>query len=285
MPEFEDSWAYNTIGSPFPDNPVRVKGQQNMYVALWYKFGKPIHGRAWNDNGNVECSFAYSKVELTGKRDLGGQIQILTSAEQDAEAQFNAKGFWYDWQPYKNKENPNLQLVRCGQSAPMIMNASDGTTLLGYIDMGTEVASVGYKGKNEQISGGPVQDMLVLYRNTIAPDSTIKVIEDTWIDIKYRDPFPIGKKPIAAADRKLKNDDGTESFSYVALWYKHGTPVFGRAYPDNGDKVLASFGYEGQENAGAEIGSFQMIVAPTNVCRSLFIIPKCIKFIDKIRPK
>lgn len=63
--EFEDTWAYNTIGSPFPDNPVRVKGQQNMYVALWYKFGKPIHGRAWNNNGNVECSFPYSKVCLT----------------------------------------------------------------------------------------------------------------------------------------------------------------------------------------------------------------------------
>lgn len=60
--EFEDTWAYNTIGSPFPDNPVRVKGQQNMYVALWYKFGRPIHGRAWNNNGNVECSFPYSKV-------------------------------------------------------------------------------------------------------------------------------------------------------------------------------------------------------------------------------
>lgn len=62
--EFEDTWAYNTIGSPFPDNPVRVKGQQNMYVALWYKFGKPIHGRAWNNNGNVECSFPYSRVGL-----------------------------------------------------------------------------------------------------------------------------------------------------------------------------------------------------------------------------
>lgn len=60
--EFEDQWAYNTIGSPFPDNPVRVQGEQNMYVALWYKFGRPIHGRAWNNNGNVECSFPYSKV-------------------------------------------------------------------------------------------------------------------------------------------------------------------------------------------------------------------------------
>ena len=33
-----------------------------MYVALWYKHGKPCHGRAWNNNGVVECSFPYSKV-------------------------------------------------------------------------------------------------------------------------------------------------------------------------------------------------------------------------------
>lgn len=112
------------------------------------------------------------------------------------------------------------------------------------------------------------QDMMVLFRNTMAPDS-VPVIEDTWIDIKYRDPFPANKNPIPAANRKVKNDDGTEMFQYVALWYKHGEPVFGRAYPDCSDKVLASFGYNGQENAGAEIGSFQMVIAPPNVS-SLF---------------
>ncbi|KHN87633.1 hypothetical protein Tcan_06380 [Toxocara canis] len=262
--EFEDAWAYNTIGSPFPDNPVRVKGQQNMYVALWYKFGKPIHGRAWNNNGNVECSFPYSKVELTGARDLGGQIQILTAVEQDPSTMFQKAGFWYEWRPYKDREKSHLQLVRCGQSCPMIMNSKDGKTLLGYLDMGTDVASVGNNGKSEQISGGPVQDMLVLFRNTMAPDA-VPIIEDTWIDIRYRDPFPANKNPIPAANRKVKNDDGTEMFQYVALWYKHGEPVFGRAYPDCSDKVLASFGYNGQENAGAEIGSFQMVVAPPNL--------------------
>ncbi|KAJ1375016.1 hypothetical protein KIN20_038239 [Parelaphostrongylus tenuis] len=64
------------LSAPFPDNPVRVPGQQNMYVALWHKNGKPIHGRAWNNKGGVECSFPYSKVELYGAKDLGGQSRF-----------------------------------------------------------------------------------------------------------------------------------------------------------------------------------------------------------------
>uniref|UniRef100_A0AC35G3N0 Uncharacterized protein n=1 Tax=Panagrolaimus sp. PS1159 TaxID=55785 RepID=A0AC35G3N0_9BILA len=56
-PPKEDTWAFQPIGSPFPDNPVKAMGQQNMYVALWYKHGKPVHGRAWNNGGVVECSF------------------------------------------------------------------------------------------------------------------------------------------------------------------------------------------------------------------------------------
>lgn len=75
-PPKEDEWAFGPIGSPFPDNPVRVLGQPNMYVALWYKYGVPIHGRAWNNGGVLECSFPYKKAELTGIKDLGGQIQV-----------------------------------------------------------------------------------------------------------------------------------------------------------------------------------------------------------------
>ena len=50
----------------------------NQYVALWYKNGKPVSGRAWNNGGVVECSFPYKSAELTGKAQLGGKIQILT---------------------------------------------------------------------------------------------------------------------------------------------------------------------------------------------------------------
>ncbi|KAK0407599.1 hypothetical protein QR680_003487 [Steinernema hermaphroditum] len=60
------------IGSPFPENPVMVLGQQNIYVALWYKYGKPIHGRAWNN----------AKVY---------------------EGENNTLGFWYEWIQYKDR--------------------------------------------------------------------------------------------------------------------------------------------------------------------------------------
>ena len=49
-----------------------------------------MHGRAWNNDGGVECSFPYNKVELTGKKDLGGQIQILTY-----KGDYNSLGYWF----------------------------------------------------------------------------------------------------------------------------------------------------------------------------------------------
>ncbi|GMS95731.1 hypothetical protein PENTCL1PPCAC_17906, partial [Pristionchus entomophagus] len=45
------TWAFQPIGSPFPEAPVKAQGEQNQYVALWYKNGKPIHGRSWNNQG------------------------------------------------------------------------------------------------------------------------------------------------------------------------------------------------------------------------------------------
>uniref|UniRef100_A0AC34R0E9 Uncharacterized protein n=1 Tax=Panagrolaimus sp. JU765 TaxID=591449 RepID=A0AC34R0E9_9BILA len=62
----EDTWAFQPIGAPSPDNPVKFLGQQNKYVPLWYKHGKPIHGRAWNNGGVVERFIPYLKAELTG---------------------------------------------------------------------------------------------------------------------------------------------------------------------------------------------------------------------------
>uniref|UniRef100_A0A915CTJ9 Uncharacterized protein n=1 Tax=Ditylenchus dipsaci TaxID=166011 RepID=A0A915CTJ9_9BILA len=52
----EDTWAFQLYGTPFPEMPVKCFGQQNQYVAL--------------------C-FPYSKAELTGTRDLKGEIQVL----------------------------------------------------------------------------------------------------------------------------------------------------------------------------------------------------------------
>ena len=76
--QVEDAWSWVNIGDPFPPGPIRVTGEQNQYVALWYKHGKPVTGRAWNNEGVVECSFPYKNAELKGKAQLGGKIQILS---------------------------------------------------------------------------------------------------------------------------------------------------------------------------------------------------------------
>uniref|UniRef100_A0AC35FE86 Uncharacterized protein n=1 Tax=Panagrolaimus sp. PS1159 TaxID=55785 RepID=A0AC35FE86_9BILA len=253
----EDTWAFQPIGAPFPDAPVRVPGQQNMYVALWYKHGKPIHGRSWNESGQVQCSFPYNKKELTGTRDLGGQIQILTY-----NGDYNSLGYWYQWLPFKAREQPGLELVRCGQSAPVLMRAPNGKDYLGYLDMGTDIASCSFDGKAIEIAGGPVQDLLVIFRNLRPPPTGVKIVDDVWIDIKYNDIFPKKDIVMPADNRQLKQEDGRSMFQYVALWYKHGNPVFGRAFPSEADKVLAHFGFENQENAGPEIGSLQMLALP-----------------------
>ncbi|KJH49514.1 hypothetical protein DICVIV_04348 [Dictyocaulus viviparus] len=252
----EDTWAFQPIGAPFPDNPVRVPGQQNMYVALWYKHGKPIHGRAWNNNGGVECSFGYSKAELTGAKDLGGQIQILTY-----KGDFNSLGYWYEWLPVKTRlaGEAHRELVRCGQSTPVIMTCKDGKQRLGYLDLGTEVALVGVGGKTESVSGGPAGDLLGIFRNLRPPPTGVKIYDDLWADMKYGDSFPTNVVP--ADNRQLKTETGPMN-QYVALWYKHGEPVFGRAYPSPNGKVMANFGANNQENCGPEIGSMQMLTVP-----------------------
>uniref|UniRef100_A0A7E4UXQ2 Uncharacterized protein n=1 Tax=Panagrellus redivivus TaxID=6233 RepID=A0A7E4UXQ2_PANRE len=256
----EDTWAFQPIGAPFPDNPVRVTGQQNMYVALWYKHGKPIHGRAMNESGQVQCSFPYNKKELSGVRDLGGQIQILTYT-----GTYDTLGYWYEWLPYKEKEKDHLQLVRCGQSAPVLMKTPCGKTFLGYLDMGSEVASCSFENKTFEVAGGPVNDLLVIFRNLRPPPTGVKLIDDQWIDIKYNDIFPKDAFP-ADNGRQLKQDDGRAMIQYVALWYKHGNPLFGRAFPNEAGKLLAHFGWDKQENAGPEIGSLQLLklVPPEN---------------------
>ncbi|KAK0407598.1 hypothetical protein QR680_003487 [Steinernema hermaphroditum] len=61
-----------------------VLGQQNIYVALWYKYGKPIHGRAWNNAKVVEYSFP-PYLKLTGAKDLGGAVDARSSEDDWSE--------------------------------------------------------------------------------------------------------------------------------------------------------------------------------------------------------
>ncbi|VDK28937.1 unnamed protein product, partial [Anisakis simplex] len=131
-----------------------------MYVALWYKHGVPIHGRAWNNGGVLECSFPYKKAELTGAKDLGGQIQVSALAihqlwfhlnkvsivrvkmKDDTfqvlqyPGDHNTLGFWYEWIKYKDRfeKTEDRQMVKCGDSLPILWKDRKEGALLGYLD-------------------------------------------------------------------------------------------------------------------------------------------------------
>ncbi|KHJ82433.1 hypothetical protein OESDEN_17873 [Oesophagostomum dentatum] len=124
---------------------------------------------------------------------------------------------------------------------------------------------VGYNRTVEQIAGGPTQQCLGLFRNYKEPPLKM-VEEDQWDDIKWGDPFPKNTEP--ALKRELKAASDRPKYQYVALWYKHGEPVFGYAFP-NGGKLNASFGAKNQENHGKEIGSLQILTLPDPSCMGL----------------
>ncbi|CAD6198979.1 unnamed protein product [Caenorhabditis auriculariae] len=259
----EDVWAFQPIGAPFPEAPVRVPNQQNMYVALWYKHGKPVHGRAWNNDGVVECSFPFNTAELTGKKDLGGQIQIL-----QYKGDYNSLGYWYEWLPLSRRlDGGNVrELVRCGNSTPVLAKLADGSEKIGFLDLSTEVALISINGKTEKFEGAQTANLLGIYRNLFPPPTGLKVYDDLWYDLRYNDNFP--KNAVPADGRQLATETGP-MFQYVGLWYKHGDPLFGRAYPDHAGKTKAHFGKNNQENSGPEIGSMQLLTVPEASCMGL----------------
>ncbi|EJW81334.1 MFP2b family protein [Wuchereria bancrofti] len=180
--------GFGPIGSPLPDNPVRVLGQPNMYVALLYKYGVPIHGRTRNNGGILECSFPYKKAELACIKDFGGQIQI---------SDHSTLGFWYEWIKYKDRfEKADIrQIVHCGASIPIL-----------WID---RKAHFSYNGKAESLQGPSLGGMWIIVRNTKSGPPTCGckhcykppppkppsgppppcVMIDEWIDLRASDPW------------------------------------------------------------------------------------------------
>uniref|UniRef100_A0A914RL46 Uncharacterized protein n=1 Tax=Parascaris equorum TaxID=6256 RepID=A0A914RL46_PAREQ len=114
-PPQEDIWAFGPIGSPFPDSPVHALGQANMYVALWYKHGRPVHGRAWNNGGILQYK-----------------------------GDHNSLGFWYEWIKYKDRfeKAEERQMLKCGDSLPILWKDRKEGAILGYLDNSTEFVSV-----------------------------------------------------------------------------------------------------------------------------------------------
>ncbi|KAF1756854.1 hypothetical protein GCK72_013308 [Caenorhabditis remanei] len=275
-PPKEDTWAFQPIGSPFPPSPVKCMGEQNMYVALWYKHGKPIHGRSWNNGGVVECSFPYKEAELTTKAQLEGQIQVLQYV-----GDHNNQGFWYEWIKYKDrieKIDDKHQLFRCGDSFPIFWKRKEGN-LLGYVDNKTEEAWFSFNGKVIKQVGPQLNDMYIITRNCIGgpphcecdncpkppPPPPIpppgppppRVMHDEWIDIREGDPFPT-RKLVQALDKTLDTLPGVNPDQYVALWYMQGEPVMGRVWNEGG-KVAANFSWFNNEYCKG-VGSIQLLV-------------------------
>jgi len=156
--------------------PVKALGQQNMYVALWYKHGKPVHGRAWNNGGVVECSFPYKSAELTGAKDLGGQIQVsffktfsinfLFFQVLQYKGDHRNLGYWYNWIKYSQRfeKADERQLLKCGDSIPILWNNRKLGSLLGFLDNKTELAGFSHDKVAEQLSGKQLDDMLIIVR-------------------------------------------------------------------------------------------------------------------------
>jgi hypothetical protein len=285
----EDKWAWVKIGDPFPENPVRAKGEQNQYVALWYKNGKPVFGRAWNNGGVVECSFPYNKVELKGKDQLGGQIQVLVH-----QGDYDTNGYWYDWIKLPQHRQDHLKLVYCGEAAPILQKKGEGG-ILGNVFLKTETASISENGKAVELGPRDVAEVLVPVRNFKCPmgckpgggcpwcppplpaqappppkeEGLGQLIvelggqfgQDLFQDVRVGDPWPTHTVSAYTTSyekgRPLKVGPGEEQESCVALWYQHGIPVMGRCWKDANGKIAASFGWNGHEYTNC--GSFQIL--------------------------
>uniref|UniRef100_A0A915CTG4 Uncharacterized protein n=1 Tax=Ditylenchus dipsaci TaxID=166011 RepID=A0A915CTG4_9BILA len=244
-PPQEDTWAFQLYGTPFPEMPVKCFGQQNQYVALWYKHGKPIHGRAWNNNGVVEASFPYSKAELTGTRDLKAKSRCCNTRYKER----------------KVKPDSERQLVKCGESMPILWACRPEGALLGYLDLATEAALFSHDKTTTKVTGNALDDMLIIVRELkgvapAAPPANL-IMTHNWADFRTGDPFPPAKA-IRALGRSLTTFPGENPDQYVALWYQSGEPVMGRIWNDKG-KIAACFSWGGHEYRNS-IGSIQVLL-------------------------
>ncbi|VDO20117.1 unnamed protein product [Haemonchus placei] len=82
----EDTWSNQQVHKTFPQNAVRVVGQPNTYVALWYHCGKPVMGRAWNDCGVMQCA-----TVATPMSSMRGAITMSLNAKRTTEDEYRIK--------------------------------------------------------------------------------------------------------------------------------------------------------------------------------------------------
>jgi hypothetical protein len=151
----------------------------------------------------------------------------------------NSLGFWYNWIKYsdraaKPKEERNL--VKCGQSMPMLWYDRSEGALLGCLDLSTEVASFPHDGKATQKKGKELAEMLIIAREFVggpagcecAKCSTNIVRSDKklWVDAVSGMPYAGDKNYVLADNRSLNTFPGESASQFVALWYLNGESAF-----------------------------------------------------------
>lgn len=265
----DDTWTYQNVGTPFPSNGQKAPGESNKYVALWYKHGRPVMGMAWNDSGVVKCEFTIDKKMYTGT-DVGGTIQLLTY-----EGTHVTKFFYYDWvtvAKLKSSSEGIYEQVRCGNAAPVFWKEKG---LLGNYDIEKQLGTFAeMKEKPKELicqdpnqlyvivrvtSGGPPFCQCDVCLSEKQPRTLKKPLSvNDWEDYNWGSPWPKQKPIIAALNKALKTPSGPQE-QFVALWYRHGKPVMGRAWNNNG-KIDASFVDGLREFTGQTVGSMQLLV-------------------------
>uniref|UniRef100_A0A7I4XTJ8 DUF2804 domain-containing protein n=1 Tax=Haemonchus contortus TaxID=6289 RepID=A0A7I4XTJ8_HAECO len=162
----DDTWSNQQVHKTFPQNAVRVVGQPNTYVALWYHCGKPVMGRAWNDCGVMQCAFAVDQKAFTGMEVGNGTIQLLIYKGTHVQ-----NHFYYDWitlSTWKSSNSENgkgkMELVHRESSAPIFWKER---SVLGNYDIDSQKASFVDADKFSEVSdSATLANMLVLVRNT-----------------------------------------------------------------------------------------------------------------------
>jgi len=76
-------------------------------------------------------------------------------------------GFWYNWIKYSerfDKDVSERELLRCGDSIPILWKDRPEGALMGYLDNKTEIARFSHDGKVEELSGGQLSNMMIIVR-------------------------------------------------------------------------------------------------------------------------
>nr|CDJ88778.1 Protein K08F8.5, isoform b [Haemonchus contortus] len=163
-----NDWGDFVCGSPWPvDKPIMKalnrplntpKGEQEQFVSLWYRHGKPCMGRAWNSNGKIDASFVDAGHEFTGH--LVGSMQMLV------ELPATAVGFEYCWLPYKEASvymDKDFAPVHMSYVAPCVIQL-DPYEILGSVNLKHERAEVAIDGRVMTLEGPKIRELMVLCR-------------------------------------------------------------------------------------------------------------------------